>query len=42
MPFAFLAAFIFLLAVTGKKAGKETYWLIALAATVAAVWIYVG
>jgi hypothetical protein len=42
MPFAFLAAFIFVLALSGKKATKETYWLIALAALGAALWIYVG
>ena len=40
MPFAVLAALIFVLALTGRKASRETYWLIAGAAIGIAIWLY--
>ena len=42
MAFAALVAFIFLLGLTGRKASRGTYFVIALAAVVTSVWQYLG
>jgi len=42
MAFAVLAAFIFVLALSGRNASRHTYWLVAMAAVGAAIWIYVS
>lgn len=40
MAFVLLIAFIFVLGLSGRKATRDTYILIALAAVVASAWEY--
>lgn len=42
MPFAALVAFIFFLALSGRRPSRGTYVAIACAAIVAAVWEYLA
>ena len=42
MAFAVLFGFIFFLGLTGRKATRESYLVIAAAAIVASVWEYLG